>query len=401
MFEEINIKFPQFAHFGHVIDLFHHFQIYDIENKQVTLDLPEECYLTTEAMAFLCTWGLAQKEKGSSIVFGGESDVLNYLSRMDLFEHLEVNYKEQFNRHNETGRFIPLRLIRDFTDVTQATDDICELVIHQFENAHEFLPALEWAVNEVIDNVYNHACISTPAAICGQYYPKNKRLEIAIVDSGRGIKASLAESFDLPNDEAALGKAMQRGITRNKDEGQGNGLAGTREIVLKNGGSLRLWSGNSQYHISKGVEQGFHTIPYMQGTGVLIKLNTEQPVDLSDTFIGETDWSYINVLCEEIEEAGSLKVSEEVINTFTREAGRRLRLKIDSLLPEMEGPLVLDFQGIDMATSSFMDELFGKLYLKYGDDYSIRIKAININTILQSILSMLSMTLYDRAEKQI
>jgi anti-sigma regulatory factor (Ser/Thr protein kinase) len=317
---------------------------------------------------------------------------------MDLFQHLGFDYKEQFNRHNETGRFIPLRLIRDFTDVTQATDDICELVIHQFENAHEFLPALEWAVNEVIDNVYNHACISTPAAICGQYYPKNKRLEIAIVDSGRGIKASLAESFDLPNDEAALGKAMQRGITRNKDEGQGNGLAGTREIVLKNGGSLRLWSGNSQYHISKGVEQGFHTIPYMQGTGVLIKLNTEQPVDLSDTFIGETDWSYINVLCEEIEEAGSLKVSEEVINTFTREAGRRLRLKIDSLLPEMEGPLVLDFQGIDMATSSFMDELFGKLYLKYGDDYSIRIKAININTILQSILSM---TLYDRAEKQI
>ncbi len=385
MFEEVNIKLPQFAHFGHVIDLFHHYQIYDIDDTQVTIDLPEECYLTTEAMAFLCSWGLARKEKGSSIAFGGEADVLNYLSRMDLFQHLGFDYKEKFNRHNETGRFIPLRLIRDFTDVTRATDAICELVIHQFENAHEFLPALEWAVNEVIDNVYNHACISTPAAICGQYYPKNKRLEIAIVDSGRGIKASLAESFDLPDDKTAIGKAMQRGVTRNKDEGQGNGLAGTREIVLKNGGSLRVWSGNSQYHISKGVEQGFHNIPTMQGTGVLIKLNTEQPVDLSDTFIGENDWSYINVLCEEIEKEGSLKVSEEVINTFTREAGRRLRLKIESLLPEMEKPLVLDFQGVDMATSSFIDELIGKLYDKNMSDKKIQLRLVNLNSVLLSL----------------
>jgi hypothetical protein len=371
-----------------VIDLFRQYDIYDIENKKLTITLPEECYFTTEAMAFLCSWGLARKEMGTSFNYVGDSDVMNYLSRMDLFEHLGFDYTENFNRRNETGRFIPLRLIRDFTDVTQATDAICELVIHQFENAHEFLPALEWAVNEVIDNVYNHACISTPAAICGQFYPKNKRLEIAIVDSGRGIKASLAESFDLSDDQAAIEKAMKRGVTRNKDEGQGNGLAGTREIVLKNGGSLRVWSGSAQYHISKGEEQGFHKIPHMQGTGVLIKLNTEHAVDLSDTFIGETSWSYINVLCEEVEEAGSLRVSEEAINTFTREAGRRLRLKIESLLPEMEEPLVLDFQGVDMVTSSFIDELIGKIYQRYGSEHSMRIKITNLSPILLSIADM-------------
>ena len=41
----------------------------------------------------------------------------------------------------------------------------------------------------------------------------------------------------------------------------------------------------------------------------------------------------------------------EVINTFTREIGRRLRLKIESLLPEIEGSLILDFQGVDLVTS--------------------------------------------------
>jgi hypothetical protein len=235
--------------------------------------------------------------------------------------------------------------------------------------------------------VYNHACISTPAAICGQFYPQNKRLEIAIVDSGRGIKASLAESFELRDDQVAIEKAMKRGVTRNKDEGQGNGLAGTREIVLKNGGSLRVWSGRSQYHISKGEEQGFHEIPYMQGTGVLIKLNTENAVDLTDTFIGESGWSYLNVLCEEIEEAGSIKVKDEVINTFTREAGRRLRLKIESLLPEMEGTLVLDFESVDMVTSSFMDELFGKLYQKIEKESHRKLRSVGLNPILLSMVN--------------
>jgi hypothetical protein len=51
----------------------------------------------------------------------------------------------------------------------------------------------------------------------------------------------------------------------------------------------------------------------------------------------------------------------------------------------MEGPLVLDFQDVDMATSSFMDELFGKLYQKYESEYHIRLRAVNLNPILLSV----------------
>jgi anti-sigma regulatory factor (Ser/Thr protein kinase) len=298
---------------------------------------------------------------------------------MDLFHHLGFNYHEEFNRHNEQGRFIPQRLRRDLEDVVPATNDICELVIHQFENAHEFLPALEWATNEIIDNIYSHADITSPAAICGQYYPKNKRLEIAIIDTGQGIKASISKGFMVDTDQAALEKAMARGVSSTLEEGRGNGLAGSCEIVINNGGSFRFWSGESQYHISKGTDQGYHQIPFMKGTGALIKLNTEKPVNLSDTFIGECDWSYIDVLCNEVESAGALKISEETINTVTRGAGRRLRLKIKSLLPKMDGPLVLDFDHISMATSSFIDELLGKLYDQYKDEFPMRVRPVNMN----------------------
>ncbi len=395
MSELRKIELPQFAHFGHIIETLYRNDIYELKDNKINIVLPEECHFTPEGLAFLCAWGMQAKDRGCTIQFSGDTDIQNYLSRMDLFEHLDFSFEEKFNRHNELGRFIPLRLISDYTDVVPATNDICELVIHQFENAHEFLPALEWAVNEIIDNIYNHAGISSPAAICGQYYPMNKRLEIAIIDTGQGVKANMSRAFGLNTDRTALEKALARGVTSSGEEFRGNGLAGTREIVLNNGGSFRFWSGESQYHISNGVEQGYHEIPFMQGTGALIKLKTEKPVDLTDTFIGEKDWSYLNFLCQEIESVGALKISEETDNTVTREAGRRLRLKIESILPEMNGLLVLDFSDISMTTSSFVDELFGKLYHKYGSYNNIKLKVVNLNSIL---LSMVNATIAGRAE---
>jgi len=183
-----------------------------------------------------------------------------------------------------------------------------------------FLPEKRLLITELIDNVFNHANIETLAAVLGQYYPNKHRLEVAIVDMSRGIRTSLQEGHPTESDQQALDLAIQRGITRNKDAGQGNGLAGTHAIVLKNGGSLRLWSGDAQYHISKGNVKGYYNIPAMQGTGVLIKLFTHNPVNLSNTFIGGADWSYIDVLREAIEEDGSLKVKDEVLNSSTRKA---------------------------------------------------------------------------------
>jgi len=379
------ITLPEFCHFGHLIDILYTNNIYDVNEKEFLFNLSEDCYFTPESLAFFCAWAIDGKQRGNTFIFQGSDDILNYLSRMDLFKHLGFPFDEDFNRRQEIGRFIPIQLIHSYEDVNPITDAICELVLHQFEDARVFLPAMEWSVNEIIDNVFNHACINSPAAVYGQYYPGKRRLEVAIVDTGQGIKASLEESFELEDDGAALLKAIQRGVTRNKDAGQGNGLAGTREIVLKNGGSFRLWSGSSQYHISKGTEVGCEDIPYTRGTGVLIKLFTDNPVDLGDIFISQPDWSYIDVLCEEIAEAGSLKVKDEVVNTVTRQAARPLRLKIEALLPDMDVPLVLDFSGVEKATNSFMDELLGMLYYQYHEEFSARIQLMHCTDIIQAL----------------
>src|SRR5690242_20640891 len=72
---------------------------------QMTLQLPEGCFISTAALSFLCGWGLRDQQNGSTIRFLGDDDVRRYLSRMDLFRLLGVQFAETFRRQSETGRF--------------------------------------------------------------------------------------------------------------------------------------------------------------------------------------------------------------------------------------------------------------------------------------------------------
>lgn len=74
---------------------------------------------------------------------------------------------------------------------------------------------------------------------------------------------------------------------------------------------------------------------------------------------------YVRAEAERVGESGLL-VAEECDNTRTRESARRLRRKIASLLRAMSAPLTLDFTGVDRASSSFLDELLGRLARELG-----------------------------------
>jgi hypothetical protein len=337
--------------------------------ERLVLQIPGNFFITTDALAFLAAWGILEKRAGREIRVFGEPAALGYLSRLDLFKHLQIDFKESFERHPEDGRFIPIRLIENAGSVGQASHAICDLVLAQFDNARQFLPAMEWAVYEIIDNVRLHSSSESPGAVVAQYYPQLHRLDIAICDVGRGIFASLSESRKLWSHGDAITKALMRGVTRNPEVGQGNGLAGSLDIVKVNRGGFQIWSGDAMFRVSDGEEKGFRAIPLVPGTGVLFQLDTHRPVDLRETFISRVSdggWSYLNYAAERAEEQGAIRVAKICANTGTREAAIPLRRRIQALLPDMETPVVLDFSGVEMASSSFLDELLGRLALSLG-----------------------------------
>jgi len=357
--------------------------------ERIVLQLPADCFVHSSALALLASWGLRLRASGATFHAVGDDGARRYLSRMNLFRLLGVKYEEQFERRAEVGRFIPLTLIEsDGTGVKESVDGVCDLILRQFDNAREFLPAVEWAANEMIDNIRNHASATTPGAVCAQYYRSKQLIDIGISDMGRGIKASLSTRYDrLWSHGDAVAKALQAGVTRDPNEGQGNGLAGALEIMKANGGEFRLWTGDVDFNCDDGEVKGFTLIPELPGTGVMLRFRTNHAVDLAATsIIGDPAWTYLDAQAQRAAEEGGLRIVAECHHTGGRPPARALRRKVEALLDSMEGPLTLDFDGVRTPSSSFLDELLGKLFAKLGRDQAEqRLRVVNMNDLTKRL----------------
>ena len=87
----------------------------------------------------------------------------------------------------------------------------------------------------------------------------------------------------------------------------------------------------------------------------------------------------------------SIKLSDYV-GSFAenKEKARDLRIKL--IIPALEGgqSIVLDFDGIDAATQSFIHALLSDVFRKYGTDVLDQIMFKNCNETLQKIISIVS-----------
>jgi hypothetical protein len=118
--------------------------------------------------------------------------------------------------------------------------------------AAAFIPALEWLANEILGNILTHAASETPGVVCAQYRPKQQRFDIGICDMGRGLLGSLQPAFP-----------------EVRSYGQGNGMAGSYEIVRLNGGTYQIWTGDVVYELNKGKRRpGFQSMPSVFGIGI-------------------------------------------------------------------------------------------------------------------------------------
>ena len=382
------IKLPE--HCGHrsVINALDEQGLFADHPEKIAIHLPDSSFVYPSAIGFLGAWGVYERNRhGTQLVITGDENSRRYLSRMDLMAALESPFTEDFERKPAAGRFLPVTLVDDDNSAKYAVDSICDLVLHQFEDPRPFLPALEWAVSEITDNILIHSESETPGIVCAQYFDTKHRLGVAIVDCGRGLKASLQESMHVWSHGDAISKAIKRGVTRDSDVGMGNGLAGTLEIARVNGGDFKLWSGNVSLHYKGGKDQGFTEHAEVPGTGIYLSLDTRRPVNLAETFI-EGEATASNYIIAQVE-AGGLRVVDEVEHTGSRRPATHLRRKIHTLLAESTEPLTLDFGGITRASSSFLDELLGRLVKEMGvEEFQKRVKVINASPQLAAMANV-------------
>jgi len=107
---------------------------------------------------------------------------------------------------------------------------------------------LRICVNEVLQNVEDHASSPIGAVMCARFLTAKKQVRVAIVDRGIGIAASLGNRYsDIRDDCEALRRVVKGGTTaRSRPNNMGVGISNLCDIVLRNfRGRMFLISGGA------------------------------------------------------------------------------------------------------------------------------------------------------------
>jgi hypothetical protein len=190
----------------------------------------------------------------------------------------------------------------------------------------------------------------------------------------------------------AITLAIKEGITRDVKIGQGNGMWGLHNIVRSNSGILTITSDGGGYSIRGDQARTFHAIPTFSlelgATCVDFQIDSTKGISIADSLGGHTP---VSLRLEGFEnEHGDIvyRLSEQCSGTGTRDAGKRIRNEVINLHNDTRSPVELDFSGVSVVSSSFADELIGKLVAEYGFfsfNQIFRLRGMNVT--VQSIMN--------------
>jgi hypothetical protein len=234
------------------------------------------------------------------------------------------------------------------------------------------MKALEWSLNEITDNVLNHASSPIGGLVQIQSFPARERVSFYVVDAGLGIPFTLRRALEgTTSDTDALDRAIREGVTRNKSTNQGNGLFGTFKCCEASGGEFLIRSNNAVLLYRNGtLTINRDNVPF-RGSFIRATINyaTDQLLEKALVFKGkvhEPGNDYIDMHYNQIGDKIIFEVAKEVEGFGSREYGKRARMKIDNILVDKANALLFDFSNVALISSSFADEVFGKLFVELG-----------------------------------
>jgi hypothetical protein len=274
---------------------------------------------------------------------------------------------------------------------------LCESFVNALEETapceYGVIDALNWCLFEVMDNVFQHSQSSCGYAMI-QIHSKNPRFVACISDDGIGIHKSFIDNnvYSAKDAYEAIMLATREGVT-SKTKNAGNGLYGLMRVVGINRGSLVVRSGRGyMQYMNRKVEGGSSmSIPLLdatdhQGTTIDWQIDLRTPVTLTEA-LGTTRPNYRLERIENNEGEHVVLVSEFEEGLGTRRSAEQIRNKLENYLAEGAPVLVLDFKGINVVSSSFADEVLGKLALRMGIvNFTNRFRLENMTTTVQAIV---------------
>ena len=302
-------------------------------------------------------------------------DIICHYPQKSYLATIQFNTPYKVDEHLDSLSFPFAKLwkFNNFGEVTKLVDAYLDELTSLVPCSSGLIEGLEWSLNETMDNVLQHS-MCNEGYMMGVVHKSNNCVMFSIFDNGLGIYNSLRESEYHPRNAIdAISIALQEGKTRDHKIGQGNGLWGLNNIILKNKGRLEIRSHGSMLRLNKnGDVNKFDNLPcinkQMGTTAISFSLDYNNQISIADALGGYVPFD-VN-FDDKIDDRNCLKfkLNEETTGFGTRIAGERVRNKVLNYFKRVNAPskIEIDFSGVSMISSSFADEFIGKMLAEFG-----------------------------------
>lgn len=260
--------------------------------KGVVLDFSQCKFLAHHATAVL--GGVAHYLKADDRFLRLDLETISPAIRANLAQNGLLNYLGHDDEPWD-GNSIPFR-----HDLTFDRDAIIDYLNHGWlgkgllNMSQNLKNLIIGQVLEIYLNGFEHSRSEFGVFSCGQYYPKKKRLKLAIIDLGVGIPENVRIFREMPTcpAEDAMRWAFQQGTSTQPlpNTARGVGLDNVRAFISTNQGKLQIYSHDAFVKITANNEQyGGQKIPF-KGTIVNIDITCDsQYYCLSSELTGSTE----------------------------------------------------------------------------------------------------------------
>jgi anti-sigma regulatory factor (Ser/Thr protein kinase) len=304
------------------------------------------------------------------------------------FHYLDEGSIEWRKNSWQNLRSFPLLRFDSETELNELVHKAVEITTSQALFGTGIKRVFQWALNEIAGNVLDHSGNSY-GWMQVTTFGKEKEIHITIGDSGFGIPKTIGVVASNYDDASAILKAMEKGVTRDKSIGQGNGLAGTLSIVKHCSGRLDIWSHKGHVHKAVGAElYNDNVSARLEGTVVEYSMKFDKEVDLPNVLWGNIPLHYDEFKYEDEMGNMAIPLAELGTNFGNRTTGERLRNHILNLMKESPTvAIVIDMKEITVISSSFADELFGKLVTQIGFmAFNQKVKFKDVDPVCRQII---------------
>jgi hypothetical protein len=267
-------------------------QTVDLDLSSAEWGSPSGMVPVTGLLRFLSSRGV----RINVVAYPADEAVCAYLQRMNFFRWVGAEDQcEGTRRLSGEGRFIEItelhqaeiaadskkklmRLLQNLPEGAEATDasrlsfiDACGELVANTRHAYD---ASILRVEE-----------DRPAALLqAQFYPKNGVVEFCICDCGIGVKRSMEgeHAGQFPSHLDAIDAALAFRNRNMSGGGAGLGLSALQSYIKRNGGTLRIRSGDAlkMQRGSRGVTCTQH-MQHWEGTVVTLTIKVDKAADLS------------------------------------------------------------------------------------------------------------------------